>query len=226
MKEDELVNDKSVHALISANIEPVTRRQDTNWLSRNTFYSFLELIKRGSKRDLTINDFQLIDDLDECENLSQQILDHFKLEKQPNLWWILFKVYWKQSIKGGLLNLIEAFVQIGQGYSLSLLLKWYENPANITISPYYLALSLSLATFIHGVIHHAEFFINMRTGMRVRVGLIATLYRKCLLLSTSNTASTGLIVNLVSNDVQRFEDASYFMHYVWLIFLIGLCPFK
>ena len=215
MKPEEIPNDKSVHALLSRTIEPVTRRQDCNWLSRNTFFSFLELIKRGSKRDLNLSDFQLIDDLDECENLSRQILHHFNIEKRPNLWLILLKVYWKQSIVGGLLNLIEAFVQIGQGYSLSLLLKWFENPTAAQISPYYLALSLSLATFIHGIIHHAEFFINMRTGMRVRVGLIATLYRKCLLLSTSNTASTGLIVNLVSNDVQRFEDASYFMHYVW-----------
>ena len=208
---------KSIQALLRTDIEPVSRRQDCNWLSRNTFYSFLELIQRGSKRELHINDFQLIDDIDECEQMSQKIMHEFKQFKTPSLWKTLFKVYWKQSIFGGILNLIEAFVQIGQGYLLSLLLKYFENPSTTAISPYYLALSLSLATLLHGIIHHAEFFINMRTGMRVRVGLIATLYRKCLLLSTSNTASTGLIVNLVSNDVQRFEDASYFMHYVWYL---------
>lgn len=56
----------------------------------------------------------------------------------------------------------------------------------------------------------------MRAGMQMRVAFIALIYRKLLTLSTSHTASGGFIVNMVSNDVQRFEDASPFAHYVWL----------
>jgi ATP-binding cassette subfamily C (CFTR/MRP) protein 4 len=52
--------------------------------------------------------------------------------------------------------------------------------------------------------------------MKVRVAFIAAIYRKCLSLSTSSASSTGFIVNLVSNDVQRFEDVSPFIHFLWI----------
>ena len=52
--------------------------------------------------------------------------------------------------------------------------------------------------------------------MNVRVAFIATIYRKCLSLSVSNASSTGLIVNMVSNDVQRFEDLAPFLHFLWI----------
>jgi len=52
--------------------------------------------------------------------------------------------------------------------------------------------------------------------MRLRVTFIAAIYRKCLKLSISHTSSTGLIVNLISNDVQRFEDASPFALFLYL----------
>ena len=76
---------------------------------------------------------------------------------------------------------------------------------------------LAIASFIHGTLHHVEFFVAMRTGMRIRVGLIAAIYQKCLKLSISNTSSTGFIVNLVSNDLQRFEDAAPFAHFIWIV---------
>ncbi|KAI9095088.1 P-loop containing nucleoside triphosphate hydrolase protein [Phlyctochytrium arcticum] len=68
----------------------------------------------------------------------------------------------------------------------------------------------------HAVIHHVVFFKGTRLGMQMRVTFITAIYRKCLALSISNTSSTGLIVNLVSNDVDRFENAASFAHYAWL----------
>ena len=52
--------------------------------------------------------------------------------------------------------------------------------------------------------------------MHMRVAFIALIYRKLLSLSTAHTASGGFIVNMVSNDVQRFEDVSPFGNYIWL----------
>ncbi|KAJ3262529.1 Multidrug resistance-associated protein 4 [Boothiomyces macroporosus] len=56
--------------------------------------------------------------------------------------------------------------------------------------------------------------MGMRVGMQMRIGLIASVYRKALNLSIANTSSTGFIINLVSNDVQRFEDASPFLPFL------------
>ncbi|KAJ3331521.1 Multidrug resistance-associated protein 4, partial [Kappamyces sp. JEL0680] len=72
---------------------------------------------------------------------------------------------------------------------------------------------------LYAILHHAEWWITLRTGMQCRVGLITAIYRKCLNLSVANTSSTGLIVNLVSNDVQRFEDLAPYLHYTWVALL-------
>lgn len=81
---------------------------------------------------------------------------------------------------------------------------------------YYYAIGLAFDATMYAVLHHSEWFITLRTGMQIRVGLIAAIYQKIMNLSLSNVSSTGLIVNLVSNDVQRFEDLAPFLHYTWV----------
>ena len=53
--------------------------------------------------------------------------------------------------------------------------------------------------------------------MQIRVGLIAAIYQKCLLLPSAGITSTGFIVNLVSSDVERFQDLAIFLHYLWMV---------
>jgi len=55
---------------------------------------------------------------------------------------------------------------------------------------------------------------NMLVGMRARISMIAAVYDKVTRLAVGNTASTGQIVNIVSNDVQRLEDAGTFGNFV------------
>ena len=50
-------------------------------------------------------------------------------------------------------------------------------------------------------------FYGMRVEMNVRVAPTNAVYRKSLKLSSSNNSATGIVVHLISNDVQRFEDA-------------------
>ncbi|KAJ1555055.1 hypothetical protein HK096_009754 [Nowakowskiella sp. JEL0078] len=40
--------------------------------------------------------------------------------------------------------------------------------------------------------------------------------KKCLRLSVAHSSSTGYIVNLVSNDVQRIEDCIPYLHFLWV----------
>ena len=60
---------------------------------------------------------------------------------------------------------------------------------------------------------------NMFVGMRARISMIAAVYDKVTRLAVGNTSSTGQIVNLVSNDVQRLEDAGTFGNFI----ITGLC---
>ena len=60
---------------------------------------------------------------------------------------------------------------------------------------------------------------NMFVGMRARISMIAIVYDKVTRLSVGNTSSTGQIVNIVSNDVQRLEDAATFGNFI----ITGIC---
>lgn len=181
---------------------------------------FNPLATRGLNRELLLDDYAKIEDIDECEKLSSSILHEFKktqLTGKSNLRRVLFNVYGAQFMLAGLMYFCEIFVQLASGYSLSKLLSWFQTQNPDSKIGYLLCAALSLASFFHGMLHHVEFFFSMRTGMRVRVGLIAAIYQKCLSLSLSNTSSTGLILNIVSNDVQKFEDAAPFIHFIWLV---------
>ncbi|KAJ3218943.1 Multidrug resistance-associated protein 4 [Clydaea vesicula] len=55
----------------------------------------------------------------------------------------------------------------------------------------------------------------MRQGIRFRVCFSSLIYGKMLKLSSGHASSTGKIVNLISNDVQRLEDVSLFVPFLF-----------
>jgi hypothetical protein len=91
---------------------------------------------------------------------------------------------------GGVVYLTEALVQLTQGFLLSKLLSWFQTPDADMASGYYYCIGLAVGTILHGLCHHVAFFIAYRTGMRTKVGLIASIYQKSLSLSISNTSSS------------------------------------
>ncbi|KAJ3276362.1 Multidrug resistance-associated protein 4 [Terramyces sp. JEL0728] len=201
------------------NVTKVKRRQDSNIFSRWTFSYLNPIIHRGLKRELVEGDYQNVEDADNCEYLSQKFLNEWEKAysvsgQDTKLFPVLIKVFGSSYAIALIPFFLEAVMQVLEGYFLGQVLLWFQSPADDSNQAYFNALGLSIALFIHSFLHHVEFFMGMRVGMQMRIGLIASIYRKALNLSIANTSSTGFIINLVSNDVQRFEDASPFLPFL------------
>uniref|UniRef100_A0AAA9SMB4 ATP binding cassette subfamily C member 4 n=1 Tax=Bos taurus TaxID=9913 RepID=A0AAA9SMB4_BOVIN len=80
------------------------------------------------------------------------------------------------------------------------------------------AAGLSACVLVWAVLHHLCFYHMQRVGMRLRVAVCHMIYHKALRLSSPamGKTTTGQIVNLLSNDVNRFDQVIVFLHYLWV----------
>ncbi|XP_072396584.1 ATP-binding cassette sub-family C member 4-like isoform X2 [Diabrotica undecimpunctata] len=72
--------------------------------------------------------------------------------------------------------------------------------------------------YINAILYHLNSFLTQRDGMRIRIAVCSIMYRKLLKLNHGSLSkiSTGELVNLLSNDVQRFDLAFEFLHFIWI----------
>lgn len=183
------------------------------------------LIMKGYKNDsLGLRDFPKVQKADSAADLSDSILKNWNREvlesskagRKPNLWRVIFHTFGPRYAVCITLACCEEVTKISNAILLGYLLRWLKDPAASHGEGYFYAGMMMLCTIVDAMLRHFMFFISIRTGFQMRVGFIATVYRKLLHLSLSHTASTGVIVNLVSNDTSKFEDFAPFAYFLIL----------
>uniref|UniRef100_A0A8C7JV94 Cystic fibrosis transmembrane conductance regulator n=1 Tax=Oncorhynchus kisutch TaxID=8019 RepID=A0A8C7JV94_ONCKI len=195
------------------------------------FVSWLNpLFRIGYKRRLEEDDMYKVLPEDGSERLGEELQRHWDHEVQkaakelrpPKLTKVLIKCYWKPYAVLGIFTLIEEVIKVIQPVFLGKLIQYFENydPDNMDAlyEAFGYAAGVCLSTLILAITHHLYFFHVQRTGMKMRVAMCHMIYKKALCLSSAamGKTTTGQIVNLLSNDVNKFDEVTIFLHFLWV----------
>lgn len=97
----------------------------------------------------------------------------------------------------------------------------YWNPSQSAIKTeeaYFFAFGIFFCSFVSVLVVHPYMMGILHVGMKVRIACCSLIYRKTLRLDLGmlEGITIGNVVNLMSNDVNRFDLTFFFAHYLWL----------
>ncbi|XP_069495246.1 ATP-binding cassette sub-family C member 4 isoform X2 [Ambystoma mexicanum] len=203
--------------------------ETANFCSRLFFCWLNSLFLVGHKRTLEEDDMYNVLPEDSSQRVGEELQRHWEKEKQlaqkearePFLSRAIIHCYWKPYSLLGFFTLLEESVKVIQPIFLGNIILYFEqsnlNDKPAMITAYINTALLSLCALSLAVLHHLYFYHVLRCGMKLRVAMCHMIYRKALRLS--NTAmgktTTGQIVNLLSNDVNKFDQVTVFLHFLW-----------
>ncbi|XP_033100013.1 multidrug resistance-associated protein 4-like [Anneissia japonica] len=201
--------------------------RNATWLSRLFFCWLTPLFKIGYKRPLEIQDMYPLLDNDKAEHLvdhlsrkwEKEVLQSKSSSYDPSLRWAVARFIWKPLMITALFAFVEEFSRTIQPLFVSYLVMYFTMDSDITTQEAYVyATVIVLFSIVAVTAHHPFFFCSSLLGMRIRVACSGLIYRKALRLSSTALGKTtvGQIVNILSNDVNRFDLAMLFVHYLWI----------
>ncbi|XP_043679995.1 ATP-binding cassette sub-family C member 4-like isoform X1 [Vespula pensylvanica] len=150
-----------------------------------------------------------------------------KLNKniKPSLYKAIWRIFWRKYL------IISAFLflhtvvlytlqPIFQGYIINYFNISLKNSKRITKEEgIFYALGLVINIIISVCIFHHAYFQSQEIGMQIRVACTSLIYKKILRLSKAalmQTTNAGQIINILSNDMNRFDIVSINLHYLWI----------
>uniref|UniRef100_A0A5F9DCU3 Multidrug resistance-associated protein 4 n=1 Tax=Oryctolagus cuniculus TaxID=9986 RepID=A0A5F9DCU3_RABIT len=203
--------------------------QDANLCSRVFFWWLNPLFKIGHKRRLEEDDMYSVLPEDRSKHLGEELQGYWDKEvlaaenkaQAPSLTKAIIKCYWKSYLVLGIFTLIEEGTKVMQPIFLGKVINYFENydPTDSVAlhTAYGYASVLTACTLFLAILHHLYFYHVQCAGMRLRVAMCHMIYRKALRLSNMamGKTTTGQIVNLLSNDVNKFDQVTIFLHFLW-----------
>ncbi|XP_015127764.1 multidrug resistance-associated protein 4 [Diachasma alloeum] len=203
-------------------------RRSTNVLGRLFFWWLKPLFVYGRRNDLEVKDLHntLPPDLSEPlgntleANWNEEVAAACRAGRKPKFFTAIRKTFlWSYMYYGGLL-FFSSILSVLQPYVLGLLTSFFARDSTITIQEAYTYASLVvIMSAIVALIDHHSNLGQLEMGMRLRIASSSLIYRKILKLSRSsaNRTTSGQIINLLSNDVARFDQVFTLLHSLWII---------
>ena len=188
------------------------------------FLTFLNpLFKTGSQRLLNHEDLGVVSEQDKCLKLYETFLNHWNEEvklppEKRSLWLVLWRTTtWSRMLLSILLYAIGTGINYGPILILNQLVLYFQSPStsNITTAQLWIFVALMFVFPMSSSLFLAQSnVIVAHIGIQFRNCLVNMIYRKALRLSPAarQLQSTGMIVNMFSNDTKQLQMFLYFFN--------------
>ncbi|KAI4565329.1 hypothetical protein MJT46_009672 [Ovis ammon polii x Ovis aries] len=188
------------------------------------------LFKIGHKRRLEEDDMYSVLPEDRCQHRGEELQGYWDQEvkraekdvQEPSLMKAIIKCYWKSYLPFAIFKLFEETFRILLPTYFEALITYFQNydpsDSGALFKAYGYTAVLNVCLVIWAVLQHFFSYYTQRIGMRLRIAMCHMIYRKTLRLSNSaiGKTTTGQIVNLLSNDVNRFDSVTTRLHILWI----------
>ncbi|KAM9344115.1 LOW QUALITY PROTEIN: ATP-binding cassette sub-family C member 4-like [Pholidichthys leucotaenia] len=197
-----------------------------NLVSKIFFCWLNPLFKIGYERKLEEDDMYKVLPEDASDRLGEELQWCWNQELQqaatdlraPRLSKAL-NCYWKSYLCIGLFIFIKEVIKVMQPLLLGKLIEYFDRANSAAVyEAYGYAAGISLSAVSLAMLHHLYFYYAQLAGMKIRVAMSHMIYQKALCLSNTALAktTTGQIVNLLSNDVNMFDEVTLYLHFLWI----------
>nr|XP_032659840.1 cystic fibrosis transmembrane conductance regulator isoform X1 [Chelonoidis abingdonii] len=209
--------------------------EKANVFSKLFFRWTKPILKKGYRHRLELSDIYQIPSADSADNLSEKLERQWDRElatskKKPKLINALRRCFfWKFMFYGIILYLGEVTKAV-QPLLLGRIIASYDptNSHERSIA-YYLGIGLCLLFIVRTLLLHPAIFGLHHIGMQIRIAMFSLIYKKTLKLSSRvlDKISTGQLISLLSNNLNKFDEGLALAHFVWIaplqvVLLMGL----
>ncbi|XP_011702530.1 PREDICTED: probable multidrug resistance-associated protein lethal(2)03659 [Wasmannia auropunctata] len=214
-------------------------RAGANIFSALTFSWILRIFWVGYRRDLEVTD--LYTPLKEhtsgilgvkiakawekeCEAYQRRLEQVAKCGSQkkvkgPSLMRVLVRCFGLKTLLYGIfMAVMEILLRVLQPLLVGQMLRYFNTLEVDKFYAYGCAIGVILCSAVNVFVVHPYMMGILHMGMKVRVACCSLIYRKTLKMTRTALGETtiGQAVNLLSNDVNRFDVSIIFLHYLWL----------
>ncbi|KRT80294.1 ABC transporter ATP-binding protein [Oryctes borbonicus] len=205
-------------------------KKKANMLSKLIFCWMVRYFFKGVNQRIDTNDLFVVKGQDDSEtignkleaNWEKQLAKSKRTGKTPSLLKAIIDTFLWGYMWFGLIIFVQAVgFRVFQPQILGFLLRLFIGSVDVQNSEhakYMTALVLFIVVVINAFIQHHTMIGQQAVGMRARVAVSTLVYRKMLKLNKQSLGETaaGKVVNLLANDVNRFDFVVIALHYFWI----------
>lgn len=197
-----------------------------NLFQKWIFLWMLRLFRLGAKKELQFDDLTRCAANDEPQVVTELLQVEWKKELvklsqdekyQPSLTRAIIRAFGKRYILANVILVASELSRLAQPFMIGAIILYLQKRSNVTREDAVgAACAFVLSTMLFVFLRHFGKVTAMRVGNNVRTAISLMIFRKVLRVSTSSLVdmNIGQIMNVLANDLTRFEDLSWYLPFL------------